>query len=340
MKKIKLMVSLLVAVSSLVLNQMPANAEWKTSSVPYYINGVWHGNTTKAWYAEGNSWAIGWKNIDNHWYYFEPDTGYDVSSWQYINGNWYYFLPQPFIGKASPMVYNDIIKDYKKNVYYYLNPDGVYIDNPPEEIKAYINLLEDDEKMKELGILSRSEGIVPGFLEGSTRYFRDNVTNVELCDADKDGILEMYVYTEYLSNLNTGAKVAVKYVNGNIIVDNGKATVNGNVTSTNNASTATKNIIDESGLKFDANSGKVIGYRGDNTKLDIPSTINGVNVTSIGDSAFALSYKLTSIKIPSSVTSIGKDAFKFCDNAKFYVENEKTKDLLINSGVDESKIIL
>ncbi|MDD3267565.1 MAG: leucine-rich repeat protein, partial [Burkholderiales bacterium] len=69
--------------------------------------------------------------------------------------------------------------------------------------------------------------------------------------------------------------------------------------------------------------------------ITIPSS-----VTSIGDYSFAVCDALTSITIPDSVTSIGENAFENSDNAVFYVASEKIKELLINSGVDASKIIL
>ena len=36
--------------------------------------------------------VIGWKQIDDSWYYFN-EKGYAVSGWQLINNNWYYFDP-------------------------------------------------------------------------------------------------------------------------------------------------------------------------------------------------------------------------------------------------------
>jgi len=47
--------------------------------------------------------------------------------------------------------------------------------------------------------------------------------------------------------------------------------------------------------------------------VTIPSTINGLPVTSIGDGAFAYS-SISSIVIPNSVTNIGDQAFFFCVN--------------------------
>ena len=48
------------------------------------------------------------------------------------------------------------------------------------------------------------------------------------------------------------------------------------------------------------------------TNIDIPTQINGMNVTSIGEAAFYGCSGLTSVTIPNSVTSIGDSAFARC----------------------------
>ena len=56
----------------------------------------------------------------------------------------------------------------------------------------------------------------------------------------------------------------------------------------------------------------ITGYNGSATNPEIPSAINGVSVTEIGESAFENCTSLTSVTMPDSVTSIGFCAFYNC----------------------------
>src|ERR1017187_9384191 len=56
-------------------------------------------------------------------------------------------------------------------------------------------------------------------------------------------------------------------------------------------------------------SANIVAYAGPPWVVTIPTNINGLTVTSIGQDAFAFHYNLTSVTIPSSVTSIGATAF-------------------------------
>lgn len=88
------------------------------------------------------------------------------------------------------------------------------------------------------------------------------------------------------------------------------------------ATTAYAATPPDSCFAFDTVTGTVTGYydnEGDNPAnptctrdVDIPSTISGIDVTTIGASAFASS-NLTSVTIPSSVTTI--DNYAFQDNS-------------------------
>ena len=61
---------------------------------------------------------------------------------------------------------------------------------------------------------------------------------------------------------------------------------------------------------------EITGYNGSAKTVDIPKTIDGKSVTSIGGGAFAWCSSLTSITIPNSVTNIGIYAFRECTSLK------------------------
>jgi len=59
-------------------------------------------------------------------------------------------------------------------------------------------------------------------------------------------------------------------------------------------------------------SANIVTYAGPPWVVTIPTNINGLTVTSIGEGAFAGCTSLTRVTIPNSVTSIGYEAFYFC----------------------------
>ncbi|HEY3856570.1 MAG TPA: leucine-rich repeat domain-containing protein [Verrucomicrobiae bacterium] len=67
-------------------------------------------------------------------------------------------------------------------------------------------------------------------------------------------------------------------------------------------------------LKFTTNNGAITitGYTGTGDPLTIPSIINGIPVTSIGQGAFQYA-QLTSVTISEGVTNIGNYAFNYCN---------------------------
>ncbi len=57
-------------------------------------------------------------------------------------------------------------------------------------------------------------------------------------------------------------------------------------------------------------------YKVSVNELNIPATIGGYTVTSIGKCAFMSDYLLTSVTIPEGVTNIGERAFIYCISLK------------------------
>ena len=57
---------------------------------------------------------------------------------------------------------------------------------------------------------------------------------------------------------------------------------------------------------------EIVGYYGSDTRIKIPSEINGKKVTSIGSSAFKNCSRLDNVTIPNGITSIGDYSFANC----------------------------
>ncbi len=75
---------------------------------------------------------------------------------------------------------------------------------------------------------------------------------------------------------------------------------------------------------------EIIGYDDSLNELVIPATINGKQVTSIGEKAFADCVTLTTVVLPEGITSISKDSFKNCVN----LGNVDLSSTLTSIGVD------
>lgn len=79
-------------------------------------------------------------------------------------------------------------------------------------------------------------------------------------------------------------------------------------------------LIDNSIFEFDEETGTIISYNGTATSVVIPPYINGVQVSTIGSSAFARNATLKSVSIPSTITELEEMAFYMCtaiDSIKF-----------------------
>lgn len=82
---------------------------------------------------------------------------------------------------------------------------------------------------------------------------------------------------------------------------------------------------------FDATTGTIKKYNGNDAVVNIPSEINGTPVTTIGNAAFRDS-SVTSVTIPASVTEIGSNAFAGCTNLTSVKYGGDWSKLTIQSG--------
>lgn len=82
---------------------------------------------------------------------------------------------------------------------------------------------------------------------------------------------------------------------------------------------------------FDATTGTIKKYNGNDAVVNIPSEINGTPVTTIGNAAFRDS-SVTSVTIPANVTEIGSNAFADCTNLTSVNYEGDWSNLTIQSG--------
>lgn len=82
---------------------------------------------------------------------------------------------------------------------------------------------------------------------------------------------------------------------------------------------------------FDATTGTIKKYNGNDAVVNIPSEINGTPVTTIGNAAFRDS-SVTSVTIPANVTEIGSNAFAGCTNLTRVNYEGDWSNLTIQSG--------
>lgn len=83
---------------------------------------------------------------------------------------------------------------------------------------------------------------------------------------------------------------------------------------------------------FDATTGTIKKYNGNDAVVNIPSEINGIPVETIGNAAFQDNTTITSVTIPASVTEIGSNAFAGCTNLTIVNYAGDWSNLTIQSG--------
>lgn len=83
---------------------------------------------------------------------------------------------------------------------------------------------------------------------------------------------------------------------------------------------------------FDATTGTIKKYNGNDTVVVIPPTISSWPVTKIGEDAFQDNTTITSVTIPANVTEIGSNAFADCTNLTSVTYGGDWSKLTIQSG--------
>lgn len=103
----------------------------------------------------------------------------------------------------------------------------------------------------------------------------------------------------------------------------------GEKTQTTTASFTTPYYVDSQGISYKTyadGTAEVVKFTEGVTEIIIPETVLNHTVTKIGNSAFYKS-KITSVKIPGTVTTIGASAFNSCYNLKTVELNEGLKTI-------------
>lgn len=89
-----------------------------TALSPVAASAAWKQDAKGWWNTEGNSYSIGWRQIDGKWYHFDS-TGYMSTGWINDKGTWYYADP-------SGAMKTGWVIDYSAGYgqWYYLAPSG------------------------------------------------------------------------------------------------------------------------------------------------------------------------------------------------------------------------
>lgn len=357
LKLSKLLAGTLVIASVFALNPIAASAQWKQD------NKGW-------WYTEGSSWARGFRVIDGSLYYFKSD-GYIMnnksnmffdeeyglnSSGQFanvtINGDWA-FCKQTgtivsYLGSESIINIPDKIDNIT------VTSIGAFAFGSP--------------KITNVTIPSTVTTIGVGAFSGCTNLTKIIIPNSVTKISD-----HAFTYCRSLTNISLPSSVTKM---GNDIFLNcfnlTNVTIQDGITFLGNATFS--NCIKLTNITL-PNTLTSIGQSTFEGCISLKNIAIPSGVTSIGRYAFSYCTNLTSLTLPDGVTDIGMGAFKDCTNltritipnsvqkietrrnaprniaietslfeccgkVTIYVKSETTKQLLVNSGVNASKILV
>lgn len=124
---------------------------------PIGASAQWKQDSKGWWDSEGSSWSKGWKDINGKWYYFDYDTGY--------------------------MKHDEIVEGY------YVDSNGIYVNNPSEEIKEYAKIIKSDDWYDKI---TNGMKWQRGFTANSMIEVNAPLRGIVI-DLNNDGIKEMVV---------------------------------------------------------------------------------------------------------------------------------------------------
>lgn len=84
-------------------------------------------------------------------------------------------------------------------------------------------------------------------------------------------------------------------------------------------------------LQISANSACLTKYYGSAETLDVPSKINGLTVSEIGDNAFNSNKAIKKVTLPNGVVKIGLGAFENCENLASVSLGTKVRSIGLNA---------
>ncbi|OOM16034.1 DUF4163 domain-containing protein [Clostridium saccharobutylicum] len=164
---------------------------------PIKANAEWIQSEQRWWYSEGDSWAVGWREIDNKWYYFDED-GYMKTGWLFDGSNWYY------LKSSGDMITGQLTLSGKE---YHFDSSGRWLENSYSSSKGDYEISEET------------------YTKGNTKIVYPKINNLN--DSKKSDSInkslkdEALAVTNYydLSNSNTTLNVSydVEYQDNNIL---------------------------------------------------------------------------------------------------------------------------
>ena len=94
-------------------------------------------------------------------------------------------------------------------------------------------------------------------------------------------------------------------------------------------------LIGETTYYFETETGTITNVKSSEEQIDIPATIDGINVRNIEANAFSTALSIKSIGIPRGIVMINDEAFKGLSDYKLYVrENSTAHDFAKDNEID------